>query len=367
MNQKHSTDLLEKSLSGEFLNNDEILHLYKFADFNELAFYADLIRKKYHPDNIVTYIIDRNINYTNICYSQCKFCNFCRKSNDHDVYVLELKDYESKIDELYLLDGRQILLQGGMNPKLDLEYYQSLFKQLKKSYPDIKLHALGPPEIVFLANKSKKSIRQVLEILIEAGLDSLPGAGAEILCDRVRNIISPAKCSSAEWLEVMKIAQEIGLTTSATMMFGHIETMDERVEHLLKIRELQNKKPNHSKGFISFTPWPFAKSGTKLVKEYPFIPDVSAIEFLRIIALSRIVLLNIPNIQVSWLTMGAQVASLALHCGANDMSSIMIEENVVSQAGKNFKLDEDAMKKAISEAGFIPRRRNQQYEILNEF
>lgn len=367
MNQKYSIDLLEKSLSGEFLNYYEILHIYKFTDFHELVFYADLIRKKYHPDKIVTYIVDRNINYTNICYSQCKFCNFCRKANDHDVYVLELKDYKSKIDELYSLGGRQILLQGGMNTKLDLEYYQSLFKQLKEIYPDLKLHALGPPEIIFLSKKSKKSIRFVLETLIEAGLDSLPGAGAEILSDRVRNIISPAKCSSVEWMEVMHIAHEIGLTTSATMMFGHVETMEERVEHLLKIRELQNKKPNNSKGFISFTPWPFAKSGTKLVKGYPYIPDVSAIEFLRIIALSRIVLLNIPNIQVSWLTMGAEVASLALHCGANDMSSIMIEENVVSQAGKNFKLDEDGMKKAISEAGFIPRRRNQQYEILNEF
>lgn len=358
------SNLLDKSLKGKFLNLEESLYLYKKAQLDELLFIANEIRKKIHPHNFVSYIVDRNINYTNICYSQCKFCNFCRKSQDKDAYVLYAEDLREKIDELYNQGGNQILLQGGMNPNLDLSYYIDLFSSLKKIYPDLKLHALGPPEIVFIAKRSGKSFESVLRQLIDAGLDSLPGAGAEILSDRVKKRISPAKCTVSEWLQVMRISHKLGITTSATMMFGHIETIEERMEHLIKLRDLQSAKPNFSKGFISFTAWPFAEENTILKREFMEIKPVVVTEFIRMIAISRIILLNIPNIQVSWLTMGVETASVALSAGANDLSSIMIEENVLSQAGKRYKITELEIRDLIVKAGFIPVKRDQEYNFI---
>ena len=362
-NQKINT-LLEKAINLDFLNHEEALFLYKNASLSKLLFTANQIREKLHPNNIVSYIIDRNINLTNICFSNCLFCYFCRNKNSDDAYVLSIKEYIEKIDVLKSLGGNQILLQGGMNPDLKLDFYLRLFKELKQIYPDLKLHALGPPEIAFIAKQEGISTKQCLELLINAGLDSLPGAGAEILSDRVRKIVSPAKASTEEWLKIMQEAHQLGLTSSATMMFGHLETLEERIEHFIKLRNVQEIKPKNSKGFISFTAWPVAGESTKLLKKFPKIKPITSTEFLKTLAMSRIILPNIPNIQVSWLTMGKEIAQLALHGGANDMSSIMIEENVVSQAGKNFKLGVKEMEETILQAGFIPKLRNQEYEYL---
>ncbi len=353
--------IFRKALDLEELPLEEGLYLYDKASLSELMFHADKIRLKLHPVNIVSYIVDRNINLSNICASNCLFCNFCRTNKSDEAYVLSLEEYKIKIDELYKLGGRQILLQGGIHKDFGIDFYIKLFKDLKNLYPDLKLHALGPAEIVFIAKLSNLSISETLTTLIDAGLDSLPGAGAEILSDRVRTILSPLKCTSEEWLDVMREAHKLGITTSATMMFGHLETTEERIEHFIKIREVQNHKSESSKGFISFTLWPLAGDNTRLLKKYPDIQAVSKQEFIRMLALSRIMLPNIKNIQVSWLTMGAEVAQLCLNAGANDMSSIMIEENVVSQAGKNNKMGITEMGNCIQEAGFDAVERNQEY------
>ncbi|HNQ67699.1 MAG TPA: cyclic dehypoxanthinyl futalosine synthase [Bacteroidales bacterium] len=357
-------NILNKTLNFEFLSPEEGLLLFKEASLTDLMYYASIVRKKIHPENIVTFIIDRNINLTNICVSKCLFCNFCRNKNEQDSYVLCIEDYINKVDELYRAGGKQILLQGGLNPDLNISFYEDLFKELKILFPDLRLHALGPPEIVYMAKKSHLTPEKALIRLREAGLDSLPGAGAEILSDRVRKIVSPAKCTSAEWLDVMRIAHILGMTTSATMMFGHLETTEERIGHLIKIRNLQKQKPEYSKGFISFSLWPLASQNTKLIHKFPEIKNVSGHEYLRMLAISRLMLINIPNIQVSWLTMGAEIAQLCLNAGANDMSSVMFEENVVSQAGKKYRLGIEEMKLLIANAGFRPSIRNQEYEIL---
>ncbi len=357
------TETIKKALQLEFLSIDEGLQLYENLSLAELSFIANTIRNKIHNNNIVTYIIDRNINLTNVCVSSCLFCNFCRSKNSKDAYLLDINDYVTKIEELYQYGGRQILLQGGMNPDLKLDFYINLFQELKNRFPDLKIHALGPPEIVFLSKKNNIGIKEVLQKLKIAGLDSLPGAGAEILSDRVRKIISPIKSSTNEWLEVMKIAHKIGLTTSATMMFGHLETIQERFEHIIKIRNVQMQKPANSKGFISFTIWPFASKDTRLIRKYPEIKSVSNTEYIKMTAISRIMLPNVLNIQTSWLTMGTDIAQICLNSGANDMSSIMIEENVVSQAGKQYKINLNKMKKVIQNAGFIPKERDQEYRL----
>jgi len=255
-----------------------------------------------------------------------------------------------------------LLLQGGHHPELGLEYYVNLFKTLKELFPNLKLHALGPPEIVHIAQLGNYSYEYVLSELIKAGLDSMPGPGAEILNDRVRRIISNGKCSGQEWLDVMKVAHRLGLTTTATMMFGHVETIEERIEHLILIRDVQQQKPDHSKGFIAFIPWPFQDEGTLLNKVRKVKNQVTADEYIRMIAISRIMLPNIENIQASWLTVGKQTAQLCLYAGANDFGSIMIEENVVSAAGANHRFDAISIQQSIKEAGFIPLLRNQQYE-----
>lgn len=354
----------EKILNLEWLDLTEAMLLWSEASLSELIFLADKIRYKLHPKNEVSWIIDRNVNSTNVCFSQCSFCNFCVKSNSDDAYILGMDDYRKKIDELFELGGKQLLLQGGMNPAISLEYYETLFSDLKSEYPDLKLNALGPPEIVWLSRKAGVSVKSALQRLHYAGLDSLPGAGAEILSDRVRRIVSPAKATTQEWLDTMREAHKLEIPTTATMMFGFIESVKERIEHLIAIRQVQSEKPENSKGFLAFIPWPFQRLNTRLLEEYHDMPEIFASEYLRMIAFSRIMLPNIPNIQASWLTVGQDVGAMALHAGANDLGSIMIEENVVSAAGANFHLSPDEMKKLIHTAGFEPFMRDQNYNKI---
>ena len=354
--------LYKKALRLEPLTVEEGLELYDSAPLSELMCVANVLRQVHVPGNDAGWMIDRNINLTNICYSQCLFCNFCRTPQANDAYVLSFEEYRKKIDELLLLGGDQILLQGGMNPNLGIDFYIDLFRYLKKTYPSLKLHALGPPEIVFLARKESLSYFDVLSKLIDAGLDSLPGAGAEILVNRVRKIVSPAKATSEEWLAVMRAAHELNLPTSATMMYGHAETNEERIIHLVRLRDLQAEKPKDNYGFITFVPWPFQDKGSKLSLRYGIKSDYSSLGYLRIIAISRIMLNNIKNIQASLLTVGKDTGMLSLHAGANDLGSIMIEENVVSSAGGGTKFGAEEIQNIIRESGFIPKRRNQKYE-----
>jgi cyclic dehypoxanthinyl futalosine synthase len=358
-------NIYTRALNSESLTASEGLALYNNAPSEDLMFIANIIRQKFNHGNEAGWMIDRNVNITNICFSQCSFCNFCRKKNSEDAYVTTTEEYIQKIDELISLGGDQLLIQGGMNPELGINFYTVLFRTLKCLYPEIKLHALGPPEIVYLSKKEQLSYSQVLKMLIEAGLDSLPGAGAEILSDRVRKIVSPGKATSNEWLDVMHEAHILNLPTSATMMFGHIETREERIEHLLKIRDLQEQKPPDHYGFISFIPWPFQDKGTVLSEKLGIRNSINGTEYIRTIAISRILLNNIRNIQSSILTVGKEIAMLSLHAGANDLGSIMIEENVVSAAGAANRFDSSEMQQIIRDAGFTPRRRNQKYETVD--
>jgi cyclic dehypoxanthinyl futalosine synthase len=360
-------DLYRKSLTLKFLSEDEGLYLYRKAPTAELIQVAFRVRQKLVPGDVVTWMIDRNVNITNICISQCKFCNFCRVPGNSDAYITTLEEYKDKVEELFMIGGDQLLLQGGMHPNLSLDYYIDLFTWLKKHYPKLKLHALGPPEINYLAKKHATSYHEILSKLIKAGLDSLPGAGAEILSDRVRKIISPAKCTTNEWLDVMREAHKLNLPTSATMMFGHIETEEERIQHLIHLRNVQSEKPADSYGFIAFIPWPFQDEGTVLKKKMGITNSITSEDYIRMLAISRIMLPNIRNIQASWLTIGKPTAQITLHAGANDFGSIMIEEHVVSAAGATHTFDANDIQHAIREAGFYPRRRNQKYELLPDY
>ncbi|MBT6764246.1 MAG: CofH family radical SAM protein, partial [Prolixibacteraceae bacterium] len=324
--------ILIKAIRLEPLTFEEGLFIYEQVPTNELMLVANECRQLQVPGNRVGWIIDRNVNITNVCISGCKFCNFHCKINEEAQYITSIDEYCEKTAELLKAGGRQLLMQGGMHPKLGLDFYTNLFSELKRRYPVLKLHTLGPPEIVFLSKKERKSYREVLEILVDSGMDSLPGAGAEILSDRVRKSISPGKCNTQEWLDVMREAHKMNLVTSATMMFGHIETKKERIEHLVFLRQVQNEKPEGAHGFVTFVPWPFMDEGTTLQKQG--IRNTStANDYLRLIAISRIMLNNVINIQASWLTVGATTGQLCLHGGANDFGSIMMEENVVSAAG----------------------------------
>ncbi|MEI6455901.1 MAG: CofH family radical SAM protein [bacterium] len=340
------------------------MFLYETLPLAELMNIGNEIRFIHHHEKRVTWIIDRNVNITNACVSGCRFCNFYRPVSDPACYITTLEEYGDKIREMRIRGGNQLLLQGGMHPKLGLSFYTDLFSKLKEKFPGLRLHALGPPEIVHLARMEKISFREVLEKLVQSGMDSLPGAGAEILVDRVRRILSPVKCTSNEWLDVMRSAHELNLTTSATMMFGHIETVEEQFHHLIRIRELQSQKPAGTKGFLSFIPWPFQDEGTVLREKYGVINQTTPEEYIRMIAISRIMLPNIPNIQASWLTVGKETAQLCLHAGANDFGSIMIEENVVSVAGAANKFDAAGIQLAIRDAGFEPQLRNQDFDLL---
>lgn len=355
--------IYQRAVALEPLSTDEGVALLNEAPTPELMLIANAIRQRFHPDNIVTWIIDRNVNITNICISGCKFCNFHRKINAGGTYTTTMQEYRGKIERMIELGGSQLLLQGGMHPGYGLDFYTNLFRELKEEFPNVKLHALGPPEIVHIARKERKSYREILEALVASGLDSLPGAGAEILCDRVRKAISPGKALTDQWLDVMREAHKLNLVTSATMMFGHIETPRERIDHLVRLREVQSEKPAGSHGFKAFIPWPIVSEGTQMEKEYKLEP-VLPVEYLRMIAISRILLNNFENIQASWLTVGRATAQLCLHAGANDLGSIMIEENVVSAAGASYKMDALDMQTAIRDAGFTPRLRNQAYELI---
>jgi len=359
----NASSLLHRALNFDFLSAEEGLFLYENVPTAELMAVGQELRMKQKPEKIVTWIIDRNSNTTNVCIANCKFCNFFRKPGAPDVYITTIDQYKQKIEEMFRYGGDQLLLQGGHHPDLGLSFYVNLFKELKSLYPNLKLHALGPPEIAHITKLEKSTHTEVLKSLIEAGLDSLPGAGAEILNDRVRRLISKGKCGGQEWLDIMRAAHKLGLTTSATMMFGHVETLYERFEHLTWIRQVQSEKPKNAKGFIAFIPWPFQDEGTLLrrirgVKNY-----VTGDEYIRMIAMSRIMLPNIKNIQASWLTVGKEVAQVCLHAGANDFGSIMIEENVVSAAGAPHRFTSNGIQQAIREAGYEPRLRNQQYEF----
>jgi len=353
--------LYRKSLDLIPLTSGEGVFLYENAPLEELMLIGNRLRQVHVPGSHAGWMIDRNVNITNICFSRCSFCNFCRRKESPEAYVTSLDDYKRKIDELYALGGDQVLLQGGMNPELGLDFYTGLFRDLKKLYPDLKLHALGPPEIVYLSRKENLSYREILKKLIEAGLDSLPGAGAEILSDRVRRRVSPAKAKTGEWLGVMREAHRLNLPTSATMMYGHVETIAERIEHLIKLRDLQHQRQKGHYGFIAFIPWPFQDEGTLLSSVQGIKSSYNGPDYLRLISLSRILLNNITNIQASLLTVGREVAILALNAGANDLGSVMIEENVVSAAGSKNRFDAGEIQAIIREAGFEPGRRDQKY------
>lgn len=358
----NTEDLLQKGLKGEFLTKEEGVFLFHNAATADLAVVANELKKQKKGNELVTWIIDRNANTTNVCIANCKFCNFFRVPGHAESYITTIEQYKEKIDEMLKLGGQQLLLQGGHHPDLGLDYYASLFKELKELYPQLKLHALGPPEIAHISKLENASHTEVLKTLKDAGLDSLPGAGAEILNDRVRRLISKGKCTGKEWLDVMRAAHQLNITTSATMMFGHIETIEERFEHLVWLREVQAEKPKDAKGFLAFIPWPFQDDGTLLKRVKGIKNQVNADEYIRMIALSRIMLPNIENIQASWLTVGKEVAQICLHSGANDMGSIMIEENVVSVAGAPHRFTADGIQNAIKEAGFKPQLRTQEYE-----
>lgn len=361
-NAQQLTDLFQKAINREFLSVEEGVFLYNHAPLTDLMFIADELRKKAVPHGRVTWQIDRNVNTTNVCIANCKFCNFYRIPGHEEAYITDMPTYRRKIEETLKYGGDQLLLQGGHHPDLGLDFYTSLFRQLKNEFPDIKLHALGPPEVAHITKLEKSSHHEVLKALKEAGLDSLPGAGAEILIDRVRRLISKGKCGAQEWLDIMHEAHKLDITTSGTMMFGHVETIDERFEHLVKLREVQSRKPDHAKGFLAFIAWTFQDVDTLLTKIRGVQNLTTSEEYIRMVALSRIMLPNIINIQASWLTVGKQIAQTCLHAGANDFGSIMIEENVVSAAGAPHRFTYKTIQEAIKEAGFIPQLRNQQYE-----
>ena len=354
--------LYEKALNFEFLSVEEAVYLFKHAPLTELMYVADRLRKKQVPHNKVTWQIDRNVNTTNVCIANCKFCNFYRIPGHAEAYITDMPAYRKKIEETLKYGGDQLLLQGGHHPALGLDFYTHTFRQIKQEFPIIKLHALGPPEVAHICKLSKISHREALIELKAAGLDSLPGAGAEILVDRVRRLISKGKCGADEWLAIMHEAHKLNITTSATMMFGHVETIEERFIHLERIRGVQAMKPENAKGFLAFIPWTFQDVDTLLARIRGVHNLTTSEEYIRMIAMSRIMLPNIKNIQASWLTVGKQTAQLCLHAGANDFGSIMIEENVVSAAGAPHRFTYKTIQKAIEEAGFEPQLRNQQYE-----
>lgn len=356
-------NLLQRALSYDFLSIEEGVYLFKNASTADLMYTANELRKLQVPHGKVTWQIDRNVNTTNVCIANCKFCNFFRRPGHADSYITDIETYKQKIEETFRFGGDQLLLQGGHHPDLGLRFYTDLFKQLKKLYPTLKLHSLGPPEIAHIAKLEGLSHTEVLKALIAAGLDSLPGAGAEILNDRVRRLISKGKCGGKEWLDVMRACHQLNLPTSATMMFGHVETIEERFEHLVWIRQVQSEKPENAHGFVAFIPWPFQDDATLLKRVRGISNEITADEYIRMIALSRIMLPNIKNIQASWLTVGKQVAQICLHAGANDFGSIMLEENVVSAAGAPHRFTSEGIQNAIREAGFEPQLRTQKYEF----
>jgi len=350
-------DAIEKKvLAGERLTREEGIALLRDADLLELGMLADAVRQRLHPEGLVTYIIDRNINYTNVCTAQCAFCAFYRDLPSKEGYLLSKEQLAAKIEETLALGGNQILLQGGLHPDLGIEYYEELFRWIKGSYP-IWIHGLSPAEVKHIEKVSSLSTEEALRRLVAAGLDSIPGGGAEILSDRVRQVIGIAKGTTAEWLSVMETAHRLGMKTTATMMFGHVETLEERVEHLLHLRDLQDR----THGFTAFIGWTFQPTNTAMAGD-----ELTSFQYLRTLAVARVMLDNFPNVQASWVTQGGKIGQVSLRFGANDFGSLMIEENVVSAAGAHFRLTEAEIARAIQDAGFVPKRRTMQYEIVGD-
>ena len=362
------SEIAAKIRQGGRVDRHEALALYTGAPTALLAELADGIRERKHPERVVTYIIDRNVNYTNVCVARCNFCAFYRPVGSQEGYVLGFDEIYRKIDETIALGGGQLLLQGGHNPDLPLEWYEDLFRGVKARYPEFKLHALSPPEVIHLTRMSRLSIAQVIERLVSVGLDSIPGGGAEILVDRVRKILNCYnKATADEWLDVMRHAHRAGLRTTATMMYGHVETPEERLEHMLRLRELQDESvglpadASAKGGFTAFITWSYQPEHTELGGF-----EATGIDYLRTLAIARIVLDNFDNMQASWVTQGGKVGQLSLAYGANDMGSVMIEENVVRAAGAAFCMDEIEIVRNIENAGFIAKRRNMHYDVLGD-
>src|SRR5687768_7055688 len=344
--------------SGGRLSGAEALELYRHAPTYWLGRMADAVRLRKHPDGLVTYIIDRNVNYTNVCVARCNFCAFYREVGHGEGYVLGFEEIFKKIEETLALGGVQLLLQGGHNPDLPLAWYEDLFRAVKTKYPDFRLHALSPPEVLHISPMAKLPVADVLRRLIAAGLDSIPGGGAEILVDRVRKLLNCySKASADEWLDVMRHAHRAGLRTTATMMYGTVETDEERLEHMLRLRALQDE----TGGFTAFITWSYQPEHTERGGT-----EATGVDYLRTLAIARLVLDNFDNLQASWVTQGGKVGQLSLAFGANDMGSVMIEENVVRAAGASYCMDEVEIVRNVEDAGYVPKRRNMHYEILGD-
>ena len=363
------TEILEKSIAGERLSPEEALALLQTDDLTSLGQAANQVTKRLHPEPYRTFNIDRNINYSNVCAAICDFCAFYRPVGHAEAYVLTEDVLYQKIQETVDLGGDQILLQGGLHPQLSLEWYEDLLRGMKKNFPQVNVHGFSPPELWHFHKISKLPLKTVLQRLMDAGLGSLPGGGGEILVDRVRKQITRGKVLTDGWLEVNRVWHEIGGKSTCTMMFGHVETLEERVEHLERLRQLQDE----TGGFTAFICWthqapneaPWFGGDRKDGVDMSQVPEVGAFEYLKTQAVARLYLDNIPNIQSSWVTQGEKIGQLALYFGANDMGSLMIEENVVAQAGTVFQLSLETIKRCISDAGYVPRQRNVFYEYLD--
>ncbi len=357
-NPANITRLVEKVQAGARLDAAEALDLYRSAPTPVLGGLADGIRARKHPEGLVTYIIDRNVNYTNVCVAKCNFCAFYRPVGSPDGYVLGFDELFRKIDETIAVGGVQLLLQGGHNPDLPMSWYEDLFRAVKERYPSFKLHALSPPEVIHLSRLTQLPVPVVIDRLIAAGLDSIPGGGAEILVDRVRKLLHCyTKATADEWLDVMRHAHRAGLRTTATMMYGTVETDEERIEHMMRLRDLQDE----TGGFTAFITWSYQPDHTELSGT-----EATGVDYLRTLAIARIVLDNFDNLQASWVTQGGKVGQLSLAYGANDMGSVMIEENVVRAAGASYCMDELEIVRNIEDAGFAAKRRNMHYEVLGD-
>jgi cyclic dehypoxanthinyl futalosine synthase len=350
--------IAQKVMAGGRVDAAEALALYRHAPTQLLGRLADTIRFRKHPERVVTYIIDRNVNYTNLCVARCNFCAFYREVGAADGYVLGFEEIYRKIDETIAVGGNQLLLQGGHNPDLPIQWYEDLFRGVKQRYPEFKLHALSPPEILHISRMSKIPTREVIRRLIDAGLDSVPGGGAEMLVDRVRRLLNCyTKATADEWLDIMGQVHEAGLRTTATMMYGTVETDEERIEHMMRLRDLQDR----TGGFTAFITWSYQPEHTEHGGY-----EATGVDYLRTLALARIVLDNFDNLQASWVTQGGKVGQLSLAFGANDMGSVMIEENVVRAAGAAYCMDELEIVVNVEDAGFTPKRRNMHYEVLGD-
>ncbi|HSR53268.1 MAG TPA: cyclic dehypoxanthinyl futalosine synthase [Acidobacteriota bacterium] len=353
--------ILRKVYQGRRISSQDALQLMRADDgLHEIGKAADYVRWQKHPERVVSFLIDRNINYTNVCVARCTFCNFYRKPRHHEGYLLPKEQIFKKIEETVALGGTGILMQGGMNPDLKIDYYEDLLSSMRERFPEVHLHCFSPPEIVVLAKLSKLSLRQAVRRLRDAGLDSIPGGGAEILTERSRKEISPGKCTVEEWLDVMRVAHQEGLTTTATMMVGGGESLEERVEHLQRLRDLQDE----TGGFVAFIPWNVQLEDTPMSSDVQ--EEMGPVEYLRLLAICRIFFDNIKNIQVSWLTQGLQVGQMALFFGANDVGSIMIEENVISTAGAHYEAEANDLIKLVEQAGFTPAQRDTLYRTFRK-